>query len=175
MSLARTTRAKFAPVHRTADGNRLDLPRQFTDLLDWLTWPTDDGEVDGWLLAVDTGRYRLVSDEQVRNDEKLAPIRLLLLEGPSDDRAAISFAHPSEDSAQVACLIPIRAVPHKGDKTAPKKGEWRITWPGDFDALAPDDCNPDALSIMFSLEGYCEIWYTDLLRKNGTIRRQKRS
>jgi hypothetical protein len=168
MPLIRTTRAKFAPVHRTADGNRLDLPRQFTDFFDWLKWPKDeDVEVDGWLVAVDTGRYRLVSDEQVCNDEKLAPIRLLLLEGPSDDPAAISFARSSLDSAQTACLIPVRATPHKD--------EWRITWPWDFDALAPDDCNPDALSIMFSLEGYCEIWYTDLLRKNGTIRRRKRS
>lgn len=167
MPPTRVTRAKFAPVHRTADGNRLDLPRQFTDFLDWLKWTPNVVEIDAWLLAVDSGRYRLVSDEQVSNDEKLAPIRLLLLEGPSENRAGISFARTSHDSAQVACLIPIKIGPHKE--------EWRISWPGDFDVLAPDDCDPDALSIMFSLEGYCEIWYTDLLRKNGTIRRRKRS
>lgn len=167
MSSPRITRAKFAPVHRTADGNRLDLPRQFTDFLDWLKWTPNVVETDAWLLVVDSGRYRLVSDEQVSNDEKLAPIRLLLLEGPSENRADINFARTSPDSAQVACLIPIKVGPHKE--------EWRISWLVDLDALAPDDCDPDALSIMVSLEGYCEIWYTDLLRKNGTIRRRKRS
>lgn len=110
-----------------------------------------------WLLLLGPGRYRILLDEQVQNDHKLEPIRLLILEGKPTLEAEPSFAIDAEAESIVAKLVPTR-MEHPSKKT------WRIKFPKDLSVFAPPDCDPSAISILFSLEGYWEIWYTSVLR-----------
>lgn len=159
--MARGEERMLMPAHITAISNRVELPKQFSDRLPWLS---GHGDVEGWLLLVDVGRYRLLSDEQVREHETLSRIRLLLLEGPPGDVSDAAFANNSDNAAVVAKLMPVKIGRHRE--------LWRIALPRDFDVFAPD-CNLDAFSVLFSPEGYCEIWYTEVLRRNATVHLRK--
>jgi hypothetical protein len=117
--------------------------------------------LQAWLLLLTDGRYRLLSDEQVQNSPLLEPVRLLVLEGKSAALTDPTYADEQKRAAIVARLVPTTIAP-------PKPG-WRISFPKAFEVFVPPDCDPNAFSILFSLEGYCEIWYTDVLRKVGTL------
>ena len=67
-----------------------------------------------------------------------------------------------EDEAIVARLVPINLTPHKQSQS------WRFLFSKEITTLAPD-CNVKNLSILLSLEGYWEIWYTDVLKKSLSV------
>jgi hypothetical protein len=148
----------LVPVHTSLDpDNRVTLPKHVSDRILWMTGTN----VQAWLLLLAPGRYRLLSDEQVQNDPQLEPVRLLILEG---EPAAVSEPTCSKglnDEAIVARLVPITPAQHKQSQS------WRISLPRELlKAFPPPDCaDPKAFSILFSLEGYWEIWYTDVLRR----------
>jgi len=143
------------PAHTTADAsNRISLPKYLSGMASWIQGTQT---VQGWILLLAPGRFRLLSDEQVMGDPQLEPIRLLLLEGKSAVGNEPTRAEELRRAAMVARLVPISIAP-------PGPG-WRVSFPKLFDEFAPSECNRKAFSILFSPEGYLEIWYTDVLRK----------
>ena len=150
------TNEPLIPVHISPDpDDRITLPRHLSDRVPWAA--STDGQA--WLLLLECGRYRLLSGEQVQGDHRLEPIRLLILEGKAALVSDPTCAKDLKDEAIVARLVPISVALHKQSQ------RWRISLPKELEAFEPDDCDPKKLSILFSLEGYFEIWYTDVLRR----------
>lgn len=144
----------FVPVHTSADSDlRITLPNEVSSRITWLAG-TD--EVHCWLLLLALGRYRLLSDEQAQDDPQLEPVRLLVLEGKPATSAGPMHASSSTSATIVARLIPIRIDYYKKRR--------RICFPKELSVFAPNDCDARAFSLVFSLEGYWELWYTGVLR-----------
>jgi hypothetical protein len=148
------TAETLTPVHTNLDAsNRVALPKQFSECV--TSWMRGTVALRGWLLIISPGRYRLLSDEQVESDPHLEPIRALILEQRSAGTDPTSAEDPNR-AAMVARLAPVQITP-----PGPC---WRITLPKAFGVFAPPECDRKAVSVLFSLEGYLEIWYTDVLR-----------
>jgi hypothetical protein len=150
----------LVPVHTSLDpDNRIALPKHVCDRILWMTGTN----VQAWLLLLAPGRYRLLSDEQVQDDPQLEPVRLLILEGKPAVVSEPTYSKDLKEEAIVARLVPIAVAQHKQNQS------WRISLPRELlRAFAPPDCgDPKAFSILLSLEGYWEIWYTDVLRRTA--------
>ena len=146
-------------AHASADAsNRIAFPKHLSDRTLWIQGP---GTLDAWVLLVSSGRYRVLSDQQVQSDPQLEPVRSMILEGKSAAPTEPALAEEPRRASIVARLVPTTIAP-------PGPG-WRISFPKVFDEFAPSDCNRKAFSILFSLEGYLEIWYTDVLRKFASL------
>jgi hypothetical protein len=148
----------LVPIHRSLDpDDRITLPKHLSDQMSWMAGTN----VRAWLLLLAPGRYRLLSDEQVENDPQLEPVRLLILEGKPAVVSEPTYSKDLKEEAIVARLVPIAVAQHKQSQC------WRISLPRELlKAFAPPDCgDPKAFSILLSLEGYWEIWYTDVLRR----------
>jgi hypothetical protein len=146
------------PKHVVAETDgRIAIPRNLCGAVNWLTG-TDP--LQAWLLLVQEGRHRLLSDEQVQKDPMLEPIRMLVLEGRSASPSEPTFAEEPMRATLVARLVPTTISHQKGDG-------WRISFPKALEVFAPGAIDLRAFSILVSLEGYLEIWYTDVLRKFG--------
>jgi hypothetical protein len=142
------------PAHTTTDpSNRITLPNRISERIPWMIGTS----LQAWLLLVEPGRYRLLSEEQVEMDPELEPLRQLILDGASAAITEPTRAQEGTQAAKVARLVPI-SIAH------PKPG-WRISLPRELDAFLPSECNPKALSILLCTDGYWEIWYTDVLKK----------
>ena len=113
-------------------------------------------------MLVALGQYRLLEDEEVRNDPLLARVRSLILEGSAGEATEQLRGEEQLRTAIVTRLVPTTIAP-------PVKGGagWRVLFPKALDIFAPPDSDKNAFSIFFTLEGYLEIWYTDVLRKAG--------
>jgi hypothetical protein len=133
--------------------NRVSLPKRFSDSVAWIKGT----EVPAWLFLLELGRYRLLSDEDVKDDPVLESVRLLILHEEQTVTIKASEAESSADAAIMARLIPITIKSHKGS--------WRMPFPEELASLAPLDCNPRSISILASPKGFVEIWYTDMLRR----------
>ncbi len=142
-------------AHTTADvSNRIVVPK---DISDRASWMRGTQALSAWILLVEPGRFRLLSDDEVESDPQLEPIRSLLSQGAA---AVVNEPTRSEKlhlAAKVVRLAPV-SIAHS-------KSGWRVPFPRAFDKFAPFDCDRKAFSILFSLEGYLELWYTDVLRK----------
>lgn len=120
------------------------------------------GNIRAWLLLLSPGRYRLLSDEQIQNNPRLDCVRSLILEGKPAIETELTYAEQTHDEAIVARLVPINLTHHKQSQS------WRFLFPKEMIVLS-SDCDVKNLSILLSLEGYWEIWYTDVLRKTLSI------
>jgi hypothetical protein len=146
----------LVPTHTPLDpDDRITLPKHFSDRAPWAAGT--DGQA--WLLLLESGRYRLLSDEQVQGDSQLEPIRLLILEGKPVVASEPTQTKDLRDEAIVARLLPTTVALHKQSQ------RWRVSLPRGLKAFEPPDCDPKNFSILFSLEGYLEIWYTDVLKR----------
>lgn len=146
----------LVPVHTSLDPDkRITLPKHVSDRIPWMAGTS----VQAWLLLLAPGRYRLLSDEQVQDNPQLESVRLLILEGTVAVVTDPTYAEDLRDAAIVARLVPIAVALHKQSQG------WRISWPKELKAFVPPDCDPKAFSVLFSLDGYWEIWYTDVLRR----------
>ncbi len=147
--------SELVPVHTTADTyNRIAIPKEMSDCVSWLN---SAERFRVWLLLLEAGRYRLLSDEQVQNDPQLEPVRSLIVEGKSAEVTDPTFAEELKRDVMVARLVQTTIAPFNLG--------WRISFPKAFTVFLPPDCDPKAFSILFTLEGYLEFWYTDVLRK----------
>ena len=153
-------REPLTPVRTPLDPDgRITLPKHFSDRVPWAA----DTDGQAWLFLLESGRYQLLSDEQVQGDPRLEPIRLLILEGKPAVVSEPTRAKNLRDEAIVARLVPVAVALHKQSQ------RWRISLPKELQALEPPDCDPNNFSVLFSLEGYFEIWYTDLLRRSASL------
>jgi hypothetical protein len=76
-------------------------------------------------------------------------------------------AKSSEESAITAMLVPAQLKF--------SKSYWRLTFPTLLEEFIPSDCDKKKFSIVLSLEGYLEIWYTQTLRNAVFSARNSRS
>jgi hypothetical protein len=134
--------------------NRISIPRRFSDRLGWIK---GIAETEAWLFIIEPGRHRLLSEEDVHNDPKLNPIRLLITQETPSTATEASYAEPLKDAASVARLFPITLKFHTAG--------WRIPFEHEWAALAPPDSNPKDISFLFGPEGFLELWFTDVLRQ----------
>lgn len=133
--------------------DRVSIPKTLSDRLKWI----QGDEVQAWLYLLEPGRYRLLSDGDVQSDPQLDPVRLIINQEMTTQRNSATYAERSTDAAIVARLFPVTMKFHAGG--------WRFPFAEECRVLAPADCNPRAISFVFSPEGFLEIWYTDVLRK----------
>jgi hypothetical protein len=98
---------------------------------------------------------RILSNEEVEQDPLLEPIRSLVANEFEPSKNGPTMAEDLTRAAFVARLVPVSL-------TLPSTG-WRVPVPKVFEAYVPLEYNRRAFSVMFSVEGYLEIWYTQLL------------
>jgi hypothetical protein len=146
----------FIPKHVVADNGRIAIPKSLCRAVAWLT---GSEPVEAWLFLVQEGRHRLLSDEQVHHDAVLEPIRALVLTGTPGHPTEPTFAEEPSRAILAARLATI--------SISPKSDSWRLLMPKALEVFAPDGTDLSAFSILVSLEGYLEIWYTDVLTKFG--------
>jgi hypothetical protein len=113
--------------------------------------------IPAWLWTISLGRYRLLSDEQADTAPNLELLRSLFLGEELLPSSEPTAAKKPEDAAVVAMLYRVELKSNKS--------YWRLTLPTALKEFIPPDCDGGKLSIFLSLEGYLEIWYTDILRK----------
>jgi hypothetical protein len=149
--LGNTERNATVLAHAKRDGfYHLPFPKEVSDRISWLA---GDDEVTAWLLLLECGRFRILSDEEVKNDLLLEPIRALVLGGQPRPTRSVTEGENSAIQSLVARLLPIRIDRRR-----------RIAFPRELDAFVPPDCELTAFSFLLSLEGFWELWYTDVLR-----------
>ena len=138
--------------------DRITLPVYLSARLEWL-----EGKeaIESWLLLISEGRYRLLSNQQVQADPQLETIHAHITEKKSLVGEEPTLAQEPYKAAMVVRLIPIKINSHGSG--------WRISTPKLFRALAPQGCNPNDFTVFGALDGYLEIWYTDVLRKAASV------
>jgi len=135
-------------------GNRILLPKYLSDRVPWLTKAKE--QFFAWLYLLSSGRFRLLSDEEVSRDPTLEPVRALILESGAPPQTKPTEAdEPTSDSVAVRLARVSLSLPSTG---------WRLTIPRTFEVFVPPECDTKAFSVLFSLEGYLEIWYTYVLQ-----------
>jgi hypothetical protein len=140
-------------AHVTADaGNRIVLPKHLCERVPWLA---RSSPVSAWVYLISPGRMRILSDEEVKQDPLLEPIRSLIVNESEPPKNGSTMAEDLTRAAFVARLVPVSL-------TLPSTG-WRVPVPRVFETYLPLEYNRRAFSVIFSVEGYLEIWYTQLL------------
>ena len=148
------TEPLVAHVKFDLDGNRIQLPKHFTDRL---VWVTGSERVPAWLWTISPGRYRLLSDQQVEAEPDLEILRSFMFPQQLIPSSRPTSAKSCEEAAAaVALLFPTQLKFHKS--------YWRLSFPDELIEFIPPDCEQKKFSILISLEGYVEIWYTQTLR-----------
>jgi hypothetical protein len=109
-----------------------------------------------WLLELVRGRFRLLSDREVEQDEKLFEIRRAIIDGPNGTKAPPTEFESSEVASLVARLIPTTISAHRPS--------WRLVIPK---RITPDEKNE--LLLLFS-SGYLEIWRLDIYHSVSVAR-----
>lgn len=149
----------ITPTQLTPDGsNRFPLPKSLTDHISWL-----DGQVDkeAWLLAIAAGRFRLLSDQEVRADAHLDSLRSVVLNGKSEEPNEPTLVLSEERAALPARLLRISLKPHASG--------WRLAIPKAVQFLLAANCNQSDLTMLLAAEGYWEIWQTETLRRAVSV------
>jgi hypothetical protein len=133
---------------------RLVIPRRVSEDISWME---GNESILAWLLVLEGGRYRLLSDEQVRTDALLEPVRSLVVAGKVEDPVEPSFVQVADRAALAVRLLSI--------DIKPSNSSWRFTLPEAIWILKPDDCNANYFVMLLAIEGYWEIWHPEVLRR----------
>ena len=136
-----------------SDGRRIPIPKHLSDRLQWLS---GSEPVPGWLWMISAGRYRLLSDDQVKADPQLESLHSFI-----HQQELVPTVNPSASTTlQETCVI-ARLQP---TQLKLNKSYWRLSFPPALDEFVPSGCDKRSLSILLSPHGYLEIWYTEILR-----------
>jgi hypothetical protein len=135
--------------------DRIYLPKHIADQIPWMT---GDVQIDCWLLVLSPGRFRILSDKQVESDARLESLKSLMVNGKLSEETEATFAHEPSKASMTVRLIPITAGP-------PKAAGRRVTLPKSMRIFQPAEPDPYEFTVLLSLEGYWEIWHTNVLRK----------
>jgi hypothetical protein len=139
--------ADFAPELVTITDGRITIPRPYCPAI---RWATGDQPIRVWLLELMAGRFRLLSDQEVEQDQKLSDVRRALVEGPPETKPPPTQFEPNDIAFLVARLIPTVLSTRPTCRLAiPKR-------------IAPENTNK--LFLLFSM-GYLEIWRLDLYNR----------
>jgi hypothetical protein len=133
-------------------GGKVNLPR---NAVERLSWRSDTSPTECWLYVIQPGRYRLLSEEDLKRSEAISQIleRVTSLEEP-DQGQDPADAEGSTSAAAGALLVP-------ASLSFNKKSGWRLAISKHTYAMRAM-ISQRRVIIMFS-EGYLEIWTPDTL------------
>jgi hypothetical protein len=97
-----------------------------------------------WLLMLQPGRFRLLSDEEAAADGELGLIRSLIVDGPRPPDSSPAIFEPAERAARLGRLIPTTLSPSS-------TSGWRLSVPKNIAS------KEDPFVLLFS-SGRLEIW-----------------
>ncbi|HEU5414389.1 MAG TPA: hypothetical protein VFW31_11560 [Candidatus Angelobacter sp.] len=145
----------LTPVRIRADSsNRLALPRNIVDHMSWLS---GSEIVHAWLLVLSLGRYRLLTDDEVKSNPDLEPVRDLVLRGQVIGRGDLITAEEPKRAAMAAKLLPTIVTP--------PGPTWRIVLPKAIAIFIPADCDAKDFILFLTLDGFWELWNTHILHE----------
>lgn len=143
--------APFAPIHsQTEASHRIPVPEAFVSRFGWLKGKQP---IPVWLWLLSDGHYRVLTEEQAQSDSVIAPIRALIVDGPSEEPTPASEAQDDEEAAMPAKLIQTNVTP--------PPPVWRIVIPKAARAFPPLETK--RFSTVLTIDGHWEIWHTDIL------------
>jgi hypothetical protein len=135
------------PISLTGDRARFFLPKDVTDRIDWLT---GEGDTDAWLVAIDKGRFRLLSDVELKRNVALSD----LISRPDSEhslRNDPTEVFPAEKASLPARALRILVKRHTSGCRMSRPKEMKLFLPRDYD-------ESDWIMI-FAAEGFWEIWH----------------
>jgi len=124
------------------------VPDAFVSRFGWLEGKQPI-RVGLWLLS--DGHYRVLTDEQAQSDLVIAPIRALIVDGPSEKPTPASEAQDDEEAAMPAMLIQRTSRPAAGMEDRDSKARGIPT------------LKTKRFSTVLTMHGHWEIWHTDIL------------
>jgi hypothetical protein len=136
----------FAPefVHCGKD-RRITIPQRHSKKIAWVVGSSKP--IRGWLLLLVPGRFRLLSDSDVERDRRLAEIRSLIIDGPTELGASPVEFDSDSKAAVIGRLVPVFIDPAS-----------RIVIPKE---VLPNGRERWTFVLLFS-SGYLEIWLADV-------------
>src|SRR5438270_899262 len=99
---------KFEPEIVSITDGRITLPRAYCQAI---LWATGNEAMRVWLLELSSGRFRLLSDQEVEQNQKLSEIRRALIESPGEIKSPPTEFESRDVAFLVARLIPARLSP----------------------------------------------------------------
>ena len=147
-----------APPHPVAvqvdKAGRVRLHDVYAEQLAWLQ---GKDAVDAWMLVVEVGRYRLLSDKQVDESARLRAVAESVSRPQPPDPEIEPFQ--AEDSSSAALGARILRV-----RLSPRGPGWRLTLPKDPVGLFGRPAkNTDGIVYLLFSDGYLEFWSIDHL------------
>jgi hypothetical protein len=124
---------------------RAILPVAFARQISWLGGAEP---VDAWLLTIEPGRYRILSRQQVTEDEKLSRLTEPAIEQPGE------ACEPFESEPAERLVLQARLLPILFDPPPPA---WRVTL---SNVPPPGSISKSDRVCVWFPEGYPEIWST---------------
>ncbi|SRR5258708_3913250 len=131
---------EFVPISAEA---RITIPQPYCEKILWIR---GDQIMRVWLLGLVPGRFRLLSDLEVEQSQKLRELRAAIIDGPSDTAPDPTAFESNELAALVGRLIPTTL--------SPPRPSWRLLVPKQ---ILPQDKSKKTIVLLFSL-GYLEVW-----------------
>jgi hypothetical protein len=101
-----------------------------------------------WLLMLQPGRFRLLSDEEAAADGEIGLIRSLIVAGPQPPDGSLTIFESAELAARLGRLIPTSLSPSS-------TSGWRLSVPKHLSS------KEERFVLLFSL-GRLEIWLLEL-------------
>src|ERR1039457_5834994 len=136
----------FKPEYaHSGKDRRITLPQHYRSRIAWLE---GEAPISAWLLLIQPGRFRLLSDSDIENYERLAAVRSLIIDGPNPVAVRASEFESNARAARIGRLIPI---------TIEKGATRRLVLPRE---VVQGDQDRWAFVLLFSL-GFLEIWVLD--------------
>lgn len=145
----------FGAIVASVDrSGKINLPRNAAERL---AWRREDSSIECWLYVVQLGRYRLLSEEDVRRSEVLAPAleRITSVEVPDKPQ------DPAEAESSASASVSGRLAP--ASLSFNKISGWRLAV-SKHAYLMSTVLAHARVAVLFS-EGYLEIWTTDTLNR----------
>jgi hypothetical protein len=131
----------FGPIFVQPDAGRIAIPARYSKRILWLS---DSKPLNVWLLMLQPGRFRLLSDGEVTANEEINAIKSLIVDGPEISGISATVFDSPERAVLIGRLIPTTL-------SQSLSSGWRLSIPR---RVAPRD---QTLVLLFS-QGRLEIW-----------------
>jgi hypothetical protein len=134
----------FGPSQAKPDAGRITIPARYCKRIPWLC---EDKAMSVWLLMLQPGRFRLLSDKEAAGDGEIGLIRSLIVDGPQPADSSPAIFEAAERAARLGRLIPTTLSPSS-------TSGWRLAVPKTITS------KEDPFVLLFSL-GRLEIWLSE--------------
>lgn len=145
----------FGAIVASVDrSGKINLPRHTAETL---AWRREDSSIQCWLCVIQLGRYRLLSEEDVKRSEILAPA----LERITSAEAPDQLQDPADPESSASAAVSARLAP--ASLSFNKVSGWRLAV-SKHTYLMSTMVAHGRVIVLIS-EGYLEIWTPDTLNR----------